>query len=506
LKDHRAKTSVLESPAEAQECSRPRILALCEVGQNSAAAAYSLSTLLQVAGARVDGRQYRDNDHIAADMYDGVVSYGSSLPRVSYGPHLHIRASGFFCPERYLKRESVPLRRYDHDGISSLYTAAESDDPGLTRSGDLGLTLSLDLVASTFVFLTGYHEVVTSGSLDKRGRRLADESFQLRLDLVDRPIVNEYARYLRSILQDQSAGLRFRRPDWAGSKYALALTRDIDTDHKAADLSLRRIISLAARGKFQTVTHSLQHGFGRRRDHRKDPYDNIAAITAWEEKNGVRSSLYVMPSSLIGDAGYKLTDLARKWNLSGLQERGWEIGFHPGYRTYASGAAFEEEKAAFDEVLGGTAAGGRQHGLRFLAPYTWRHWEDSGFRYDSTLGFPEREGFKCGICVPFRPFDILENRVMNLWELPLTLMDSTLDYYRKLDAGRARTSITRLLDQIREHDGVFVLLWHNTCFGQQNAGYLHDELENLVRTAIDDGALVGPASGTLDAWEGWVGA
>ncbi len=506
MKDHHSKTSVMQTPAELCDSGGPRILALCQAGRNSAAAAYGLSTLLQLTGARVDIREYGTDENIPADLFDCVVSYGASLPRVSYGPHLHIRASGFFCPERYLKRESLPLRRYDHDGVSALYTAAETADPGLTRSDDLGVTLNVDLVASTFVFLTGYQEVVTSGTLDKRGRRLAEESFQLRLDLVDRPIVNEYARYLRSILQDQLASLRFRNPEWAGSRYAMALTRDIDTNHKATDLSFRGMISLAARGKFQIVTNSLQHRFRRRMDHRKDPYDNIDAITAWEEMNGVRSSLYVMPSSLIGDAGYKLSLLAREWDLSGLQERGWEVGFHPGYRTYASQAAFLEEKSAFDEFVGENAEGGRQHGLRFLAPYTWRHWEDSGFRYESTLGFPEREGFKCGICVPFRPFDILENRVMNLWEMPLTLMDSTLDYYRKLDAAQARASITRLLDQTREHSGVFVLLWHNTTFGRYSAGYLHEELATLVRTAIDDGALVGPASGILDAWEGWVRA
>ena len=494
----------MEPPIEEIRSGRPRILALCEAGPQWEAAAYGLSTLLEIAGARVELRRYGPDDTAAGDTVDAVVSYGAHPPRVSKQPQLHIQASGFFGPERYFKRDSVPVQRYDHDGISALYSAAESTAPVLSRLGDAALILNLDVVASTFVLLTCYQEVVTSGSIDKRGRRSAEESFQLRLELIDRPIVNEYARYVCSVLEDLEASISFEAPKWGTGEYAFAVTRDIDSNQKHCKLSLQRLASMAARGDLLGIARTIRSGITTRNGIRNDPYNNIAAIRTWEQAAGIRSSLYMLSSDIVGDANYKLSELAHEWDVTSLIEQGWEIGFHPGFRTYADGEAFREEKVRFDDSIPGKKAGGRQHGLRFIAPHTWRHWEDCRFRYDSTMGFAEREGFRCGVCVPFRPFDVLENRTMDLWEIPLTLMDSTITKYRHFDAGQTRNAAGAILEQVRKHHGIFVLLWHNTTFGRENAGWLHDEFADLVTRAVNDGALVAPARDLLDVWEGWV--
>ena len=56
--------------------------------------------------------------------------------------------------------------------------------------------------------------------------------------------------------------------------------------------------------------------------------------------------------------------------------------------------------------------GGRQHYLRWKSPDTWRILEKTGLKYDVTLSFADHEGFRCGICFPYKPFDVVENRIL----------------------------------------------------------------------------------------------
>jgi hypothetical protein len=323
---------------------------------------------------------------------------------------------------------------------------------------------------------------------------------QVRLDLLERPVVNEYSRYLINLMSSINPRLKFPPVRWRGAEFAFAVTRDIDSVRKFNTLTLKQTASLAVRGRVREAAASVIRSVKSRLRTTRDPHNNLDEIIAWEKQIGIRSSLYFMASDLIGDSNYKIQQLAQDYNVANLHREGWEIGFHPGFRTFVSKEAFLSEKSDLERAVARISVGGRQHGLRFSTPHTWRHWEDSGFLYDSTSGFPERPGFKCGICSPFRPYDVLENRTMNLWEVPLTLMDCTLDSYRGYDAVTSRQVMDRLLGQVKRHNGVFVLLWHNTYFGKSNAGALHDELVRIVKESQASGALVAPVCDLVNVW------
>lgn len=81
------------------------------------------------------------------------------------------------------------------------------------------------------------------------------------------------------------------------------------------------------------------------------------------------------------------------------------------------------EKNRLEEIIGRDVLGCRQHLLRFEVPTTWRIQEKAGFVYDTTLSFADHDGFRCGICLPSEPYDLVENRILSLWEIPLTVMD-----------------------------------------------------------------------------------
>lgn len=121
------------------------------------------------------------------------------------------------------------------------------------------------------------------------------------------------------------------------------------------------------------------------------------------------------------------------------------------------------EKSALDRVVSNKSYGCRQHYLNWKSPGTWRIQEQLGILYDTTLSFADSIGFRCGICLPFKPFDVVENRRLNIWELPLTVMEGSLQglNYQNLSPEEGYKEIIRHIEIVKKFSGVFVLLWHN---------------------------------------------
>jgi hypothetical protein len=469
-----------------------RVLVSCDVNLVQPPIRFSIGVLLDLVGLAYEFETY-SSAVMPSDRGMPILTYGPNCPAVEGPPHLHLQAADFFLPDRYLKRDSLPGEIVPFGPVAALYRGvpAASEPRSAVAAG------GVDLVASTFVLLTCYEEVVAAGPLDTRGRRRAEDSFALRLRLIDRAVVNEYAEQLRRDFRSTAPDLRFADHTFRGSAFALALTHDVDSLRARRAFSSRALVKTVLDGKAKEGVGLVRQALRRRQ--RRDPYDNLDRLCEWEESVGVRSSVYLMASDLIGDADYRVRDVIADPAMTKLRGGQWELGFHPGHRTYVDQTAFKSELDELERALGYRPRGGRQHGLRFAAPYTWRYWEDAGLEYDSTIGFAEHPGFKAGICMPYRPFDILENRQLDIWELPLTLMDCTLDRYRGLSPALAAERVDALLATARHHCGVFVLLWHNSYFGAENSPY-HGVLSDLVLKARDTGGLVGPASEILDSW------
>jgi hypothetical protein len=87
---------------------------------------------------------------------------------------------------------------------------------------------------------------------------------------------------------------------------------------------------------------------------------------------------------------------------------------------------------------------------------------------DSTLGFAEREGFRNGCCHPFLAYDPERREALPLWELPLAVMDGTLQDYRGMDAEAGERRILELYRASAAENGVFVVLFHNSCWDEHD--------------------------------------
>ncbi len=314
----------------------------------------------------------------------------------------------------------------------------------------------LDIFASAFFMLTRWEEFV-SKERDRHERFPSEQSLAFKAGFLDRPVVNEYA----DLLWQMFARLGWQPPR---PKRNFNLTVTCDVDHprlwwSASDRLKTLAGTIFKRGDFGEASFWLQHHFFQKRD----PYDVFDEWLDFFEKNNHTGHFNFLgkrpPSS---DCWYPLEHPFVKNLIRKIAEHGHVVGFHPSYEAFENQEVFLSELASLQALSPTPVTTGRQHYLRFAAPKTWQTWENAGMAWDSTLGYPEAEGFRCGICQDFPVFNFLTRKMLNLREKPLTAMDVTLALYRKYSPETAFEKLQNLRRQTERHGGEFVLLWHNS--------------------------------------------
>ena len=204
------------------------------------------------------------------------------------------------------------------------------------------------------------------------------------------------------------------------------------------------------------------------------------------EKNGMKSAFYYIPEQTdsVLDPGMPLThpQVVDQWIR--IAERGHEIGVHPGYMTYdesikiSAGVKLVRNQL---ESLGieQDQLGGRQHYLRWKTPETAVALDVAGMDYDSTLGFADHAGFRCGLCYEFPMYDLINRKPLKIRQRPLVLMDCTVidnRYQGMGDGAEAFDYMIGLKNECRKYDGDFTVLWHNQRFVNITEMELYSEL------------------------------
>ncbi|NQY74116.1 MAG: hypothetical protein HRT90_05070 [Candidatus Margulisbacteria bacterium] len=322
----------------------------------------------------------------------------------------------------------------------------------------------IDIIASAFFMLTRWEEHVNKNR-DQHNRFPVTESIAYKHDFLDRPIVNEYVEFIWSCLQH--LGYDGKRKE---RQFKMYLTHDVDNPYRwgsfvsgpkavLGDLFKRKSVSLA----FQ----SLKSFYKTRILFRTDPYDTFDWIMQLSKDHGLTSSFFFMSGGTSKyDNFYKITSHKIRKLMQRISAQGHSIGFHPSYNSYNNQNQFHKEKRLLEGSLGQKVSHGRQHYLRFEAPKTWQIWEDAGLKVDSTLGYPEKAGFRCGVCYEFPVFNFLTRQPLKLIERRLIAMEGSFVDYQRQRPSDMKKSLNKLHQMSQKYNGQFVLLWHNSALNE----------------------------------------
>lgn len=341
----------------------------------------------------------------------------------------------------------------------------------IVEQADGGYVFHYDVLGLVYWMLTRQEEVGRT-DLDPHGRFRASSSHAYKYAYLKRPIVDEWLDLLGQVIQRTWPAVSLKRP-----QFGVGVSHDVDSPTRygfrswsqlplllAGDLVLRRDARGLMGPWIRLNTRSRLHAW--------DAYNTFDWLMERSEHHRLTSAFYFIGDrcGTAHDSEYDLEHPAIRNLLRRIHQRGHEIGLHPSYGTFLDPGQISREadrlrRVCSEEGVKQDGFGGRMHYLQWRQPITPRAWEEAGMRYDSTLGYADQAGFRCGTCFEYPGFDPVAQKALRLRFRPLVAMDTCIMSGEYMNLGVSSAARDKLLDLkgvCRAVGGRFTLLWHNS--------------------------------------------
>lgn len=394
----------------------------------------------------------------------------------------HKSNSNFPC-----KRWMASAEGYAAPIDDTIPAPGNSDLPSpLIETLERGAKIHYDILGLIYWMLTRLEEVGRA-DLDKHLRFPATSSHAYQHDYLDRPLVDEWLIILGQVIQRVWPGVELKQHE-----FRIKVSHDVDRPSRYGFRPLRQLVramvgdlliyrNLKGALVAPWIRFSTRHNL-----HAADSFNTFEWIMDVSEANNLKSAFYFICGRThpLYDADYEPEHPSIRKLMRRIHDRGHEIGLHPSYGTFQSPEQIRLEatrlkRVCEEEGIHQQEWGGRMHYLRWEQPLTLRGWSGAGMNYDSTLGYADRPGFRCGTCHEYRAFDPVAQETLCLRVRPLIAMEGTFlsSKYLSLESGEAVIKLTQLKAACERVGGQFTLLWHNS-------ELYSEELKNLYLAFI----------------------
>ncbi len=203
-----------------------------------------------------------------------------------------------------------------------------------------------------------------------------------------------------------------------------------------------------------------------------DPFDNPEQTL--RDRGGV---LYLLLGRHVrADGGSDRTDKALQNWLSQAAAHGMSVGIHPSYTVATHPERMGVELERFRQLCGRAPIESRQHYLRWDWASTPQLLARLGIETDSSLGYRDRLGFRCGTSFRYRLYDFDAENSFRLAERPLAAMDTAWMERNDWNPTRCREDWVDFIT-LNARGAQLVVNIHNSSYPLANA--LGIELDSL---------------------------
>lgn len=322
------------------------------------------------------------------------------------------------------------------------------------------LHINFPLFDAAWILLSGQAD---GSSVDEHGRSCSREHLLVQHNCEMVPVVDLYAVLIEDALQRVAPGFE---ASVAQHSSPPLVTHDVDRpwEHDVTGTAhrLRRSAANLLRDRDPELAFGRVLSMMRRTDV-MDTFDFIC--TALERFDLCGAFNFFGGGNHPLDATYRLGDPRIDALLCTLHKRGHQLGYHASYACLDTPDLIQTEFSFLRdhcERLGivQNEWGGRHHYLRWR-PDMWPAWDEAGLTFDSSVGFPDRTGYRLGTGHPVPVYDIASERTLDLVEVPLLLMEVAVLEYERSSLDELLTRVERLRNQSLITGGRVVILWHN---------------------------------------------
>ena len=358
-----------------------------------------------------------------------------------------------------------------HPHISTLFafrtknTLKNAPSPFMMNDGFV--SFFCDPLSFIYFQLTRIEELETS-DLDRHERFKAKNALAYHSKFLSYPVVDHWVEVIAQNIS--RIRLSYTRPT---PKYELLLTHDVDVPYRynfINPLMLGKFVAgRIVRREFTKLFDFGSYLLGRK----SDPADTFDFIMSLSELHNIKSEFYFIPdrTSPWMDGNYNLEQSKIKNLIKNIWQRGHSIGAHFSYNTFRSKTKIAHEHKKLERILNEVSqdlkpcGGSRMHYLRWQSWITAQNLSKSNILYDTTLGFAEQTGFRCGTCHSYKPFDPITLAIIPLKIIPLTIMEGTIwgeNYMGLTDEKQFLNESFDMIRKVYDVGGICNILWHNS--------------------------------------------
>lgn len=335
-----------------------------------------------------------------------------------------------------------------------------------TFVNDWGGLCNYDIFWNAFVFLSRLEEYQSEEN-ERKIHSYSRNHPRIKKSTFDVPVVNHLFDELERLIKQYFPALPFGNRQ----KPMIELSHDVDYVDKTIQLKLKhtafngfntlkaiasptRCICLAQKTLTFLFSNPSYWCF--------DYWEKI------EKKHNVRSVFYVYVKtrkksikSWLLDPSYDVATNSRlKKKFRQLIDEGFEIGLHGSFCSATDDVKLSEEKTVLEEIIETKVDKVRQHWLRYEereTPYIHANL----FKYDSSLGWNDRMGFRSGIAGRYRPYDHMNNKPFNYMITPQVIMDANIYDYGADDVECLSKKAINILEGLCKFKSAYVSIsWH----------------------------------------------
>ena len=312
-----------------------------------------------------------------------------------------------------------------------------------------------DIFSASFYIISRYEEYLPHVT-DQYSRFQPQDSILYKMEMMERPVINLWAKDLGERMQSRYPEMKLKK-----KTFRFVPTYDIDAAWAYKNKGLFRTASAFFRDILRLDKKEIKERWEVLQNKRMDPFDTFEYQIELQKELKIKPLYFILCGDYnTNDKNISIRNKEFQELIKHLGDYAY-VGIHPSFSSYLKKKVIKEEISRLSEVLNREVTMSRQHFLRLSLPSSYQILIELDITDDYTMGYASQAGFRAGYADTFLFFDLENDMKTKLNIHPFALMDGTMRDYLDLDVHESYEKAKKLIDEVKNVNGTFILLWHN---------------------------------------------
>lgn len=315
--------------------------------------------------------------------------------------------------------------------------------------------LPFDIFSASFYLLSRYEEYLPHVK-DKFGRYPSSESFLVKAEILDQPLVDIWAFKFLEVLQERFPSLERKKKSFQ-NKNILAVAEAFKYKKKG----IVRSVGASIRDFFQLRFNEFLERIEVLTFLKKDPYDVYDEIIAFSKQENLRwSFMFQLSNYSIYNKNISYHKVKYHALIKSMADYG-VIGLLPGFEAISNLKVLKKEKKRWEAIVNRPLKVTMVNDYDLNLPNLYNNFDKLEIERDFSMSYADVIGFRAGTCTPFLFYDINFERISPLVIEPVAFNSQVLE---KLSYFEVKTTLENIQEQVKKVSGNLVLIFKNSDF------------------------------------------